>query len=238
MLAMGEPSRPTAAMEIQTAFWSDRAAAGHALAAALAPWRHHPSAVVIGLPRGGIAVAAEVARSLGLPLAPWAVRKIGHPGDPECAIGAVAPGGVVLWDRGRLEALALTPRQQRQLVDEQMEELRRRQVAFGDPPSEILRGRLLIVVDDGVATGLTVRAALLSLAQLEPGGLILAVPVVEDCVVPQLEPLVDRLVALARVKGLRAVGLHYRRFEQLGDDDVTALLQAAGRLRFGGDSRP
>jgi putative phosphoribosyl transferase len=238
MLAMGETFRPEAAMEIQTALWSDRGAAGRDLAAALAPWRHHPSAVVIGLPRGGVAVAAEVARSLGLPLATWAVRKIGHPLDPECAIGAVAPGGVVLWDRDRLEALALTPRQQRQLVDEQVEELRRRQEAFGDPPAEALRGRLLIVVDDGIATGLTVRAALISLAQLEPDGLILAVPVVEASVVPELEPLVESLVALARVEGLRAVGLHYLRFEQLGDDDVTALLKAAGRLRLGGDPRP
>lgn len=225
-------------MENRSVLWSDRAAAGRALAEALAPWRNHPRAVVIGLPRGGVAVGAEVARCLGLPLAPWAVRKIGHPRDPECAIGAVAPGGVVLWAEGAREELALAPRQQQRLVDEQLAELRRRQSAFGDPPGSALRGRPLLVVDDGVATGLTVRAALISLRRLQPAALILAVPVMASALGADLEPLVDGLVVLARLDSLRAVGEHYHRFEQLDDAEVMALLAETGRLRNDDPPRP
>ena len=204
--------------------WQSRRDAGLALAEQLVEWRDQPGALVIGLPRGGVAVAAELAGALHLPLAPWAVRKLGHPADPEVAIGAIAPGGVVLWDQPSLRQLGLSPQQQARLVADQRRELERRQRLFGDPEPGALRERPLLVVDDGVATGLTVRAALASLRQCQPRQLVLAVPVIDETVAKLLEPAVDGLVALARVRGLRSVGAWYGQFGQLEDARVLALL--------------
>ena len=209
--------------------WRDRREAGRQLARSLTAWRGHPQALVIGLPRGGVAVAAEVAEQLHLPLASWAVRKLAHPAAPEVAVGAIAPGGVLIWDEPYLRQLHLDPLLRRQLVAQQDDELRRRQRLFGDPPPASLRGRPLLVVDDGVATGLTVRAALESLRQAKPAQLVLAVPVIDQLVAARLRPLVDELVALAEVAGLMAVGAWYERFEQLDDAQVKALMAAGKR---------
>ena len=214
----------SSAWERQPPPWDSRQAAGLALAERLRAWRDHPGALVIGLPRGGVVVAAEVAGALHLPLASWAVRKLGHPADPEVAIGAIAPGGVVLWDLPCLRRLGLSPQQQARLVADQRRELERRQCLFGDPGVAVLRDRPLLVVDDGVATGLTVRAALASLRQGQPRRLVLAVPVIDGAVATSLEPALDGLVALARVRGLRSVGGCYRHFDQVGDATVLALL--------------
>ena len=214
----------SSAWERQPPPWDSRQAAGLALAERLRAWRDHPGAVVIGLPRGGVVVAAEVAGALHLPLASWAVRKLGHPADPEVAIGAIAPGGVVLWDLPCLRRLGLSPQQQARLVADQRRELERRQRLFGDPGVAVRRDRPLLVVDDGVATGLTVRAALASLRQGQPRRLVLAVPVIDGAVATSLEPALDGLVALARVRGLRSVGGCYRHFDQVGDATVLALL--------------
>ena len=214
----------SSAWERQPPPWDSRQAAGLALAERLRAWRDHPGALVIGLPRGGVVVAAEVAGALHLPLASWAVRKLGHPADPEVAIGAIAPGGLVLWDLPCLRRLGLSPQQQARLVADQRRELERRQCLFGDPGVAVLRDRPLLVVDDGVATGLTVRAALASLRQGQPRRLVLTVPVIDGVVATSLEPALDGLVALARVRGLRSVGGCYRHFDQVGDATVLALL--------------
>ena len=219
----GDHALPSA-RERRPPLWQNRREAGLALAERLQAWRDQPGALVIGLPRGGVAVAAELAGALHLPLAPWAVRKLGHPADPEVAIGAIAPGGVVLWDQASLRQLGLSPQQQARLVADQRRELERRQRLFGDPEPVALRDRPLLVVDDGVATGLTVRAALASLRQCQPRQLVLAVPVIDETVAQQLEPAVDGLVALARVRGLRSVGAWYGHFGQLEDARVLALL--------------
>ena len=215
---------PPSAWERRPPLWDSRQAAGLALAERLLAWRDQPGALVMGLPRGGVVVAAEVAGALHLPMASWAVRKLGHPADPEVAIGAIAPGGVVLWDRPSLRRLGLSPQQQARLVADQRRELERRQCLFGDPGVAVLRDRPLLVVDDGVATGLTVRAALASLRQGQPRRLVLAVPVIDGAVATSLEPALDGLVALARVRGLRSVGGCYRHFDQVGDATVLALL--------------
>jgi len=214
----------SSAWERRPPLWDSRQAAGLALAERLLAWRDHPGALVIGLPRGGVVVAAEVAGALHLPLASWAVRKLGHPADPEVAIGAIAPGGVVLWDLPSLRWLGLSPQQQARLMADQRRELERRQCLFGDPGVAALRDRPLLVVDDGVATGLTVRAALASLRQGQPRRLVLAVPVIDGAVATSLQPALDGLVALARVRGLRSVGGCYRHFDQVGDATVLALL--------------
>jgi len=209
--------------------WNDRAAAGRELAAQLQGWHGDHQALVIGLPRGGVAVAAVLADALELPLSTWAVRKLAHPAEPEVAVGALAPGGVLLWDEPYLQQQHLPLELRRQLVQEQDQELQRRQRLFADPPAAALRGRHLLVVDDGVATGLTARAALTSLRRCVPSRLVLAVPVIDQEVARRLESslegLVDGLVALARVERLTAVGAWYRHFEQLDDASVAALLR-------------
>jgi putative phosphoribosyl transferase len=169
-------------------------------------------------------MAAELAGALHLPLASWAVRKLGHPADSEVAIGAIAPGGLVLWDLPSLRRLGLSRQQQARLVADQRRELERRQCLFGDPGVSALRDRPLLVVDDGVATGLTVRAALASLRHGQPRRLVLAVPGIDGAVATSLQPALDGLVALARVRGLRSVGGSYRHFEKVGDATVLALL--------------
>ncbi|MFZ9850276.1 MAG: phosphoribosyltransferase [Vulcanococcus sp.] len=212
-------------MDRQPPLWRDRRQAGEDLAAALTAWRGDPQAVVVGLPRGGVVVAAAVAAALQLPLVSWAVRKLAHPQAPEVAVGAIAPGGVLLWDEPYLRQLHLEPQLRRELVGVQDRELHRRQRLYGDPPPARLRGRTLLVVDDGIATGLTVRAALLSLRQTQPAGLVLAVPVLDGRLVEKLSTLVDQLVALAAVEGLQSVGRWYGSFEPVEDQQVLDLLQ-------------
>jgi len=211
----------------QPPLWRDRRQAGAELALELQAWHADPQAVVIGLPRGGVVVAAAVAQALDLPLASWAVRKLAQPTAPEVAVGAIAPGGVLLWDEPYLRQLHLDPLLRRRLVAEQDQELRRRQRLYGDPPAGALRDRHLLVVDDGVATGLTVRAALLSLRQVRPARLALAVPVVDERLMGWLRSLVDELVVLTPVPSLEAVGLWYERFEAVADAEVIGLLAEA-----------
>ena len=211
-------------MNWQRALWRDRADAGAHLAARLTGWRGDPNALVLGLPRGGIVVAAEIATRLQLPLHSWAVRKLAHPSNPELALGAIAAGDVLIWDEpfGRLDT-----KLRQQLVSEQQWELKRRQQLYNDPPVDALHGRPLIVVDDGVATGLTVRAALQSLRAAQPTRLVLAVPVIDRQVAQALKPAVDDLVALATVDDLWAVGAWYQHFDAVQDQQVISILAAA-----------
>lgn len=214
---------------IDRRLWKDRLEAGRALAGRFDDLHGRGGdCTLLALPRGGVPVAAEMARLLNLPLACWPVRKIAHPSYPEYAIGAVAPGGVVLWDRQDGGFLHLSETERAALVADQQRELERRRRVFGDQEPADLRGRHLVAVDDGIATGMTARAALESLRQLEPASLALAVPVVDRRVVPDLEALVDRLEALAVVEQLRAVGQWYEHFEQLSDADVLRLLGRQG----------
>ena len=168
--------------------------------------------------------AAEVARGLGLPLVSWAVRKLAHPQAPELALGAIAPGGVMIWERSTAEAFAIDPAQRQRFVEEQSHELRRRQKLYGDPNPAELHQRPLLVVDDGVATGLTVRAALESLRMVEPSRLVLAIPVIDRNIAATLSAQVDELVALEEVDDLWAVGAWYQRFEPVSDREVLALM--------------
>ena len=226
-------------MPLQPPLWLNRHQAGLALAGACVDRLElGPGSLLLALPRGGVAVAAAMAPRLKLPLATWSVRKIADPAWPELAIGAVAAHGVVVW-RDAETALWRAQAAQRQgwLADQQRELERRRQL-FGDPGDDQLRQRHLIVVDDGIATGMTVKAALLSLRSLGPASLTLAVPVVDRNLVPELQPLVDDLVALALVDNLTAVGLWYQQFDQLSDGQVLALLaQPPGDLEEARASR-
>jgi putative phosphoribosyl transferase len=208
--------------------WDDRRQAGLALAVACSDLQQ--PALLLALPRGGVAVGAAMAERLGWPLATWCVRKVADPANPELAIGAVAPGEVVVWRNGgearRHEAAA---RRAGWLLA-QCQELERRRQLFGDPAPASLQGQSLVVVDDGVATGMTLRAALISLRRCAPACVHLAVPVADRQVLDTLAPLVEGVSVLAAVSNLEAVGVWYRHFEQLTDAEVLALLAGARRL--------
>ena len=215
-------------------YWLDRAAAGEELAAQLAArlsmqGLRDKSAIVVALPRGGVAVAAVMARKLGLPLTTWAVRKLTLPSNPEFAIGAIAGGDVVLWDPEILDYLEKYPELRGRILESERRELLRRKRLFGDAAPDALSKRDIIVVDDGIATGLTVKAALLSLRQLSPSKLILAVPVVAAAALPGIRKLVDEAFVLSSVDNLIAVGCYYSSFEQLSDEDVLALLSGVNK---------
>lgn len=184
---------------------------------------------VIALPRGGVPVAVAVAERLHCPVATWSVRKVADPQWPELAIGAIAHGGVTVWRNGHAAASREAMARQRGWLQAQERELLRRQRLFGDPSPEELQGRDLIVVDDGIATGMTVKAALLSLRQLQPRSLTLAVPVVDRAVAGELVGLVDHFEAGAIVDQLEAVGMWYETFDQLSDQQVLELLRSTPR---------
>lgn len=212
-------------MAVPHHLWPDRWTAGIALAERLQRWRDgSDTTTVIGLPRGGVAVAAAVAQQLHLPLRCWSVRKLASPQEPEFALGAIASGGTVVWNQAALARTTLSRVEQERLVAAAMPELRRRQRLFGEARPADLGGRDVIVVDDGIATGMTVRAALLALRRCQPAHLVLAVPVLDAELVDALRPLVDELVAVIAVPGLYAVGAFYDDFSQLSDADVQALL--------------
>jgi putative phosphoribosyl transferase len=223
-----------------TALWRDRHHAGRALAERLMPWRRHPDALVLGLPRGGIVVAAEVARALELPLASWAVRKLAHPRAPELALGAIAPGGVLIWDDAITSTQGLDAALRQRIVAEQSRELERRRRLYGDPALSSLGQRPLLVVDDGVATGLTVRAALQSLQQANPSQLVLAVPVIDRQLAGRLRLQLDELIALAEVDDLGAVGAWYQHFDPVTDTQVLDLMAAGSgdRASIGATTPP
>jgi predicted phosphoribosyltransferase len=195
---------------------------GDRLAAVLGPVSDPAAAVVLGLPRGGVVVAAEVARRLGAPLDAFIVRKLGVPGQPELAMGAIAAGGVVVRNEAVISARRLSPDEVAAVVAAEEAELARRERAYrGDRPPPELRDRAVVVVDDGYATGATARAALQAVRAQGPAQLVLAVPVApRDAVAGDA----DRLVALARPWPFGAVGRYYRDFAATTDDEVRALL--------------
>lgn len=186
--------------------------------------------VVYALPRGGVPVAAEVARALQAPLDLLLVRKVGAPGQPELAVGAVAEGDppeVVLDEQSMAWTGTREPWVREQARIEYAEVLRRRQAYLAGRVAPPVRGAVAVVVDDGAATGTTVRAAVQALRQRAPARIVLALPVAPAEVIEQLRPLVDEVVCLAEPVPFRAVGLHYGDFHQVSDEEVVRALRAA-----------
>jgi putative phosphoribosyl transferase len=216
-------------MDHQAPVWVDRHQAGLALAECLQDCAGaRADTCLVALPRGGVAVAAEMAQRLDRPLLTWSVRKIVEPSRPELALGAVAGEGVVLWRHEPGDpAWSMLPQAQDWLLNAQ-EELERRHCLFDGPDLGRLFNHHLIVVDDGIATGMTVLAALQSLRLARPSLLTLAVPVMDRSLEETMRLHVDRLEVLRLVDHLSAVGLWYERFEQLSDRDVLNLLRSQG----------
>jgi putative phosphoribosyl transferase len=206
--------------------FEDRAEAGRALAEALEGLAGQ-DVVLLAIPRGGVEVAAEISRARGWPLDLVIPRKIGAPGNPELGLGAIAPG-VRLLDERMLRALGVTREYLDREVAEQEEEIRRRAEAYrgGRPPTEI-RGRVAVVVDDGVATGGTAAAALRWARSQGAARVVLAVPVAPREAVRRLAGECDEVVCLDTPEPFMAVGQWYLSFPQTSDDQVISLLDEA-----------
>ena len=212
--------------------FTDRRDAGRKLAAALEPLRAERP-VIVGLPRGGVIVAAEVARALDAPLDVLVARKIGAPGQSEYAIGAIAPGGVALLDDAVIDEFAIAHEYVDGTVAAETAEMRRREALYrdGGEPIPVL-GRVVVVIDDGLATGFTAAAALLSLRQRKPERLVFAAPVCAPASGRRLASA-DEVVCLKTPLLFRAVGEWYEQFEQTTDEEVIAALREAKAARRG-----
>jgi predicted phosphoribosyltransferase len=207
--------------------FADRRAAGRALGERLRALESHDP-VVLGLPRGGVILAAEVARALGAPLDVLVVRKLGLPWQPELAMGAIAAvGGTV--ETVRVEAVLVAAHVEPDVFDEvrarELAELRRRETVYrGDRPPVGLEGRGVVVVDDGLATGATMRAAVAAVRRQDPQRITVAVPIGSPTACAALAPEVDELVCLEAPYTFRAVGQGYADFSATSDDEVRAAL--------------
>lgn len=216
-----------------TALFDDRTDAGRKLALRLVRYRdEHP--VVLGVPRGGVPVAYEVARALDAPLDVVVARKIGAPGEPELGLGAIVDGDdpQTVLNEELLGVLGVTRAYLDEEIARQLDEVHRRQARFrGGSARVALAGRMVILVDDGVATGDTIRAAIRGVRRAEPRRIVLAVGVAPPDAADVVRREVDDFVAVATPPDFGAVGLFYRDFRQVTDDEVVALLAKAAAER-------
>ena len=210
----------------------DRADAGRHLLSKLGAYRDRPDVLVLGLPRGGIPVGYEVARGLGAPLDVFVVRKLGVPGQEELAMGAIATGGVRVVNRDVVDALHIPPDVLDRAAAEELRELERREQSYrGERPQPRVEGRTVILVDDGLATGSTMRAAVAALRQQGPARIVVAVPVAAPSTCAELRREVEEVVCFATPEPFMAVGRFYDDFSQTTDEEVTALLASPARRR-------
>ena len=201
--------------------FADRADAGRRLAERLGAYAGRGDVIVLGLPRGGVPVAAEVARSLPAPLDVCVVRKLGVPGDEELALGAIAAGGVLVLNDRVVSGLHLSDEAIAGVAAVELAELRRREQAYrGERPPADLAGRTVIVVDDGLATGATMRAAVRAVRMRAPARVVVAVPVAAPETCAALGPEVDEVVCALRPSDFRSVGGWYDDFAPTTDDEV------------------
>jgi predicted phosphoribosyltransferase len=208
--------------------YADRREAGKRLAEELREQYSGGELVVLGLPRGGVVVAAEVARGLGAPLDVVSVRKLGAPGQPELALGAVAEGGVVLVSRDLVSRLEVSEEYVDHEVSSQLQVVRERAALFREDKGPVpLEGRLAVVVDDGIATGSTAEAALMAVGERGPSRRVLAVPVASTHALGRLGEMAE-VICPTREQDLGAVGSYYDSFTPVSDEEVTELLAHAG----------
>lgn len=208
----------------------DRAEGGRALAAALRHLAGRGDVLVLGLARGGVPVAYEVAQALDAPLDVFVVRKLGVPGHAELAMGAIASGGVRVMNDSVVHELAIPAAAIERVAGEEARELERRERLFrGDRPAPDVKGRIVVLVDDGLATGSTMRAAVAALRNLGPSRIVVAVPVGAREACEALRREADELVCLEVPPYFRAVGLWYAHFDQTSDAQVRELLDRAAR---------
>ena len=215
------------------ALFRDRADAGRQLADRLKTYAGRPDVLVLGLPRGGVPVAFEVARALGAPLDIFVVRKLGVPGHEEIAMGAIATGGVGVLNEPVVRGLGIPQSVISAAMEREQRELDRRERAYrGERPAPDVRGKTVILVDDGLATGATMRAAVAALRQQQTKRIIVAVPVAAPETCEELRAEVDEIVCLETPEPFYAVGLWYEDFSQTTDEEVCGLLDRARQQGF------
>jgi predicted phosphoribosyltransferase len=207
----------------------DRYDAGRRLATKLGEYAERDDVIVLALPRGGVPVGAEVARALGAPLDVFLVRKLGVPGHEELAMGAIASGGVRVLNPDVLDQLRIAPKWVDAVAAQELEELTRREKAYRDGrPAPEVRGKTVILVDDGLATGASMKAAVAAIRERGPARIVAAVPVGARETCQELAELADEVVCAETPDPFFAVGSWYVDFDQTNDDEVRGLLAEAG----------
>lgn len=211
-------------------YFQDRFDAGRALADKLQIYAHRKDVMVLAIPRGGVPVGFEVAKSLGVDFDVLIVRKLGLPGNPELAMGAIGSGGAIYLNRDVIDMAGVSARDIEGVVLRERQELARRDMEYrGSHPQPEVSGRTVIVVDDGIATGASMRAAVMALRSRKPSRVVVAVPVAPGDTHERLATVADDFVCVAAVTPFYAVGQFYRHFEQTSDDEVRSLLERARR---------
>ena len=206
----------------------DRAEAGRLLAELLRDYAGGDDGLVLALPRGGVPVGYEVAKALGVPLDVFVVRKLGVPGHEEFAMGAIASGGLAVLNRDAIQQLRIGEAEVPRAIAAEMRELQRREAAYrGDRDPPELEGKTVILVDDGLATGSTMRAAALAVRQRNPARIVVAVPVAAAETCDEFRDVVDEVICGAMPRPFQAVGLWYEDFSQTSDEEVRELLERA-----------
>ncbi|MGB9637637.1 MAG: phosphoribosyltransferase [Microgenomates group bacterium] len=208
--------------------FEDRVTAGAKLALRLKEelpsWRKE-EAVVLSIPRGGVVVGGEISRILGLPHYCLITKKIPSPDSEELAIGAVAEGGIVVWDEELCQRLGVSPQYRQEIVKKKVLELAKKQEDFKKgAPALQLEGKVVILVDDGVATGATIKAAIEVVASFNPGQIIVAVPVIAKDSLEEIKTKVDKVIFLEAPEMFFSVGQFYKNFDQLSDEKVREIL--------------
>ncbi len=208
--------------------FENRCAAGDRLAGLLEKHRDDPTGLILALPRGGVAVGYRISVALRVPLDVFITRKLGTPGNPELAMGAVAETGTTLFNEDVINALGITQAQLDREVEAQQEEIRRRQVLYrGARALPPIAERTIMLVDDGIATGATLFASVSAVRSLGPARLVGAIPVGPRETIERVRQLVDELVVLEAPELFFAVGNHYADFRQVQDDEVVQYLSLA-----------
>lgn len=206
----------------------DRRDAGKQLGKALMQFAEQPDLTVLGLPRGGVPVAYEIARTLNASLDVFVVRKLGVPTHEELAMGAIASGGTLIINRNIVDAFGIDESRLKQVVQRELIELTRREKAYrGEREPLVVKGHRVILVDDGLATGASMRAAIAALKKLRPARLIVAVPTGPRDVCRQIGGEVDEIVCMTQPEPYDSVGAWYSDFSQTDDEEVRELLSSA-----------
>ena len=212
--------------------FANRTEAGQGLALRLKQYANRDDVIVLGVPRGGVPVAFEVAMHLRAPLDVFVLRKLGVPGHEELAFGAIASGGIRLIDWGTVESLKITGLNIELVIRAEQQELERRELSYrGKRPPLDVSGLTVILVDDGVATGSSMRVAIGALRQMKPARIVVAVPVAPSSTCDRLQFEADELVCLQMPDPFFGVGRFYDDFSQISDEEVNELLDRASQQR-------
>jgi putative phosphoribosyl transferase len=210
--------------------YQNRVQAGMVLANELQAYANREDVIVLALPRGGVPVAFQIAKALHAPLDVFLVRKLGVPGYGELAMGALAMGGARVFNEDVLRSYEVSEHEIQLVIDKEQAELHRRERAYrGDRLFPSLKNKIIILVDDGIATGATMRVAIKAIRELKPARLIVAVPVADTVVINHIKPTVDEFICPLPVTGLYAVGAWYEDFSQTEDEEVYTLLNQASQ---------